>query len=201
MNTRAAGCLRLLITGLGAAAVLTACGPGSPSAAPASSPASASAAADATSAAPAAAASSAAAAAAAGAGAGSVSGAKICSLLSAAQASTINKVTYGPGQPKQLASYWGQCSYPNKGSVDPVDIQHLDVSVITMAGCWDSLKTSDGPGTPVSGIGDEAFGYEIGLVVRTGSSCVTIQGLTHAEFKGDYSRDVAMAKIVLAGLH
>ena len=72
--------------------------------------------------------------------------------------------------------------------------------MISLAGCWDSLKTSDGPGTPVSGIGDEAFGYQIGLVVRTGSTCVTVEGLTHAEYEGDYSRDVALGKIVLAGL-
>jgi hypothetical protein len=204
MRIIVAGQLRLLITGLSAAAALTACGAGGSSALPSSSPSPA-----ATSAAGTGTGSAQAAATATAAGTGAQpsaaaaggSSVNVCSLLSSAQASSINHVTYGAATDKELTSNWNQCTYANKGSVDPVDIQALNVSVISMPGCWDSLRSADGPGTAVSGVGDEAFGYEIGFDVRTGSTCVTIQGLTHAEFNGDHSRDEAIAKIVLAGLH
>ena len=206
MRITVAGQLRLLIIGLSAAAALTACGAGSsalPSSAPSSAPSAASSPAGTS---PAAGTGSAAAATASAAGTASAAAAggssvNVCSLLSSAQASSINQVTYGAASDKEVTSNWNQCTYANKGSVDPVDIQALNVSVISMPGCWDSLKSADGPGTAVSGIGDEAFGYGIGLDVRTGSTCVTIQGLTHAELDGDHSRDEAIAKIVLAGLH
>jgi hypothetical protein len=202
MRIATAGQFRLLITGLSAVTALgalAACGPAKSSALPAPSSPAASSAAGGAGSAPAAAASASAAAAGAG-GAGS-SGVNVCSLLSSAQASSINQVTYGAATDKEVTSNWNQCTYTNKGSADPVDIQNLEVSVINIAGCFDSFKSSDGPGTPVSGIGDEAFGYEIGFDVREGNACVTIQGLTHAELAGDHSHDEAIAKIVLAGLH
>jgi hypothetical protein len=198
MHIGAAGGIRLLIITAAAAAVVTGCQSSSSSAPPAptaTTPAAGTAsAAGSTSAA---AAASVAKSAAAGAGAG----VNVCSLLTSAQASAINKVTYGAATPKQVESGWNQCSYANKGSVDPVDIQSLDVDVISIAGCYDQLKSTVGSGTPVSGVGDAAFGYGIGLLVRTGSTCVQVQGLTHAELDGDHSGDVAIAKIVLAGLH
>jgi hypothetical protein len=186
---------RLLITVLVTAAGLSACGPhSSPTAASPSSPAAAS---SAGSSSPA----TASAASATTNRAAPVAGIDVCSLLSPAQASAINKVSYGPGTPKQVTAGWEQCEYPNKGSADPVDIQPLHVDVITIAGCWDQLKASADPGTAVSGLGDEAIAYQIGLLVRTGSTCVRIEGLTDAELRGDHSRDEAIAKIVLAGLH
>lgn len=195
MNILPAGRARLLLIALVTAAGLSACGPhSSPAAASPSSPATGSAAR----------ASSLATGSAASATtnrAAPVAGINVCSLLTPAQASAINKVSYGPGTPKQVTAGWEQCEYPNKGSADPVDIQPLHVDVIAIAGCFDQFKASDKPGTAISGVGDEAIGFPIGLLVRTGSTCVQIQGLTDAELKGDHSRDEAIAKIVLAGLH
>ena len=196
MSIVTAGRVRLLITALVAAAGVSACGPhSSPAAGAASSPAAGSAAPSSS------AATASAAKAATTSAAGAAAGINVCSLLSPAQASAINKVTYGAGTPKQVTAGWEQCQYPNKGSADPVDIQALSVDVISIAGCFDQLKATVEPATAISGLGDEAIGYEIGLLVRTGSTCVQIEGLTHAELNGDHSRDVAIAKIVLAGLH
>lgn len=194
MNIVAAGRLRLLITALTAAAALTACTPGSHSSAGTPT-------ASGTQSQPSAASSPHASTEATSSAASSVSDVDVCSLLTAAQASSINKVTYGAGAPKRLAANYDECTYPNKGSADPVDIQALDVDVLTFGACWAGLQTADGPGTPVSGLGDAAFGYEIGLDVHAGSRCIAIRGLTHAELNGDHSSDVALAKIVLAGLH
>lgn len=195
MSILPAGRARLLITALVTAAGLSACGPqSSPAAGLPSSPAAGSAARSSSLA-------TASAAKATTNRAAPVAGVDVCSLLSPAQASAINKVSYGPGTLKQVAAGWEQCRYPNKGSADPVDIQALAIDVISIAGCWDQLKTSDQPGTAISGVGDEAIGFPIGLLVRTGSTCVQIEGLTDAELKGDHSRDEAIAKIVLGGLH
>ncbi|HTR95651.1 MAG TPA: hypothetical protein VMI73_28285 [Trebonia sp.] len=203
MSIVTVGRVRLLITALVTAASVStgvsACGPqSSPAAGAASSPAAGSAA-PSSSAATASAASTASAAAASGAGA--VAGINVCALVSPAQASAINKVSYGAGTPKQVTAGWEQCQYPNKGGADPVDIQPLSIDVIAIAGCFDQLKATVGPTTAISGLGDAAIGYAIGLLVRTGSTCVQVQGLTHAELNGDHSRDEAIAKIVLAGLH
>jgi hypothetical protein len=185
MSILPAGRARLLITALVTAAGLSACGPqSSPAAGPPSSPGAGSAA---RSSSPA----TASAASAPANRAAPVAGINVCSLLSPAQASAINKVSYGPGALKQVTAGWEQCRYPNKGGVDPVDIQALAVDVIAIADCWDELKTSDGPGTAITGVGDEAIGFQIGLLVRTGSTCVQIEGLTHAELNGDHSRDEA----------
>lgn len=125
----------------------------------------------------------------------------VCALLPAAQASSINSVTYDSSQSKSVASGYDTCTYHNSGSVDPIDIQNLDVSLLSLSGCWTSLQTADGPGTNVDGIGDAAFGYSIGIDVKVGDRCLEISGLTHAEFKNNYAPDVAMAKIILANLH
>lgn len=195
MSILPAGRVRLLITALVTAAGLSACGPqSSPAAGPPSSPAAGSAA---RSSSPA----TASAASATTNRAAPVAGIDVCSLLSPAQASAINKVSYGPGALKQVAAGWEQCRYPNKGSADPVDIQALAVDVIAIAGCFDQLKATLPSTTPIAGLGDAAVGYPIGLLVRTGSTCVQIEGLTDAELRGDHSRDEAIAKIVLAGLH
>ena len=208
MKLVTAGRARLLLGAAAAAALVTGCGPGTSSSSAGSSPASSAPAGTSTGAPSSASGAAASAEAAAGAATsaapaagGGTGGTDVCSLLSAAQASSVNKVTYGPGVPKQVTNNWNSCEYPNKGSADPVDIQRLDVSVIRIDGCWDQLKQADGPGTAITGVGDAAFGTQIGLDVKSGSACVTIQGLTHAELEGDHSRDVAIAKIVVAGLH
>ena len=126
----------------------------------------------------------------------------VCGLMSSAQASAINKVTYGAATAKQVTTGWDQCTYANTGThADPIDIQALEVDVIDMPGCWTQLQTSQGPGKAVSGVGDAAFGYQIGLAIKVGSRCIDIQGLTHAEFSNDYAHDMAIAAIILPKLH
>ncbi|MGH8889696.1 MAG: hypothetical protein ACRDV3_08025 [Acidothermaceae bacterium] len=130
-------------------------------------------------------------------GGGAVS---VCSLLTSAQASSINKVTYGATTPQHVASGYDMCEYANTGSVDPVDIQDLTTDVMTLPDCYNEERQADGPGTEVSGIGDDAFGYSIGIVVKVGDRCIGVSGLTDAEFRDNYAPDVAMAKIIISHL-
>jgi hypothetical protein len=134
-----------------------------------------------------------------GGGSGSVN---VCSLMTSAQASSINHVTYGAATPKSPTSGYDTCTYKNTGKHDsPVDIQDLTVTVIGISGCWSGLQQADGPGKSISGLGDAAFGAQIGVDIKAGDRCVEISGLTSDELFGHYDRDVAMAKIVLSHLH
>ncbi|HEY5201166.1 MAG TPA: hypothetical protein VIJ31_09675 [Acidothermaceae bacterium] len=125
----------------------------------------------------------------------------VCSLLTPAQASSINGVTYGAATPQHFEAGLDVCDYKNNGSPDPIDIQDLTTQVTSLSGCYTQLRQSNGPGVKVSGVGDDAFGYEIGIDVKVGNRCVEVSGLTSAEFKDNYAPDVAMAKIIIAGLH
>jgi hypothetical protein len=49
-------------------------------------------------------------------------------------------------------------------------------------------------------VGDDAFGYGIGIVVKTGGRCLEVEGLTVAELGNDYGPDAAMAKIIIGKL-
>jgi len=120
--------------------------------------------------------------------------------MTSAQASAINEVTYGAATPQHVEPGIDACDYANKGSSDPIDIQDLTIQVISLAGCYTQLREADGPGVTVTGIGDEAFGHEIGLDVKLGNKCIEVSGLTHAEFADNYAPDVAMAKIIIAKL-
>lgn len=134
-------------------------------------------------------------------GSGSGGATNVCSLLSSAQASAINHVTYGAAKPQHVQAGYDTCTYANTGQhADPVDIQELTVSVIALSGCYGQLQQADGPGTAVAGIGDSAFGYHIGLIVNDRGRCIDISGLTHAELQNDYAHDVAMAKIIISAL-
>jgi hypothetical protein len=125
----------------------------------------------------------------------------VCSLMSSAQASAINQVTYGAATPKHASAGYDICTYANTGThADPVDIQQLTVTVISLSGCYAELQQADGPGTPVAGLGHAAFGYQIGIVVNDGSRCIDVSGLTHAELQNDYAHDTAMAKIIMTAL-
>lgn len=121
--------------------------------------------------------------------------------MTSAQASAINGVTYGAATPQHFENGLDACDYKNNGSPDPIDIQDLTTQVISLAGCYTELQSANGPGVKVTGVGDDAFGYEIGIDVKVGSRCVDISGLTSAEFKDNYAPDVAMAKIIIAALH
>jgi len=129
------------------------------------------------------------------------SGVDVCSLLSAAQASTANAVTYGATKSQSPASGYDTCTYKNTGAADPVNIQDLTVSVLSISGCWSSLQQADGPGTNIAGPGDAAFGYGIGVDIKDGNRCVEVSGLTHAELQNNYAPGIGMAKIILANLH
>jgi hypothetical protein len=125
----------------------------------------------------------------------------VCSLMSSAQASAINHVTYGAAKSQHVTGGYDMCTYANTGQhADPIDIQALTVSVIALSGCYAQLQQADGPGTTVAGIGDAAFGYQIGLVINDGGRCIDVSGLTHAELQNDYAHDVAMAKIIITAL-
>ena len=133
--------------------------------------------------------------------AGAAGAGNVCSLMSSAQASAINHVTYGAAKPQHVEAGYDTCTYANTGQhANPVDIQALTVSVIALSGCYAQLQQTQGPGTAVAGIGDGAFGYHIGLVVNDGGRCIDISGLTYAELQNDYTHDVAMAKIIITAL-
>ena len=125
----------------------------------------------------------------------------VCSLMSSAQASAINHVTYGAAKAQHVQAGYDICTYANTGlHADPIDIQALTVTVIALSSCYGQLQQADGPGTTVAGLGNAAFGYQIGLIVNDGGRCLDISGLTHAELQNDYTHDVAMAKIIITAL-
>jgi hypothetical protein len=129
-------------------------------------------------------------------------GVDVCGLMSSAQASSINSVTYGATKSQHARAGFDVCTYTNTGKhVSPIDIQDLTVEVVSIAGCYTELQSADGPGKNVAGIGDAAFGYSIGIVVKDGDRCVDISGLTFAELQNNYAPDTAMAKIILGNLH
>jgi hypothetical protein len=109
-------------------------------------------------------------------------------------------VTYGAGAPQHFEAGLDVCDYKNNGSANPIDIQDLTTRVTSLAGCWTQTEETNGAGVKVAGVGDDAFGYEIGIEVKLGNRCLEISGLTEAEFKDNYAPDVAMAKIMIANL-
>lgn len=110
-------------------------------------------------------------------------------------------MTYGATTPQHVQDGFDQCTYKNNGSVNPIDIQDLTTQVISLAGCYSDLQSNEGPGVKVAGVGDDAFGYQIGIIVKVGSRCIEVSGLTDAELHNNYGPDVAMAKIMIANLH
>jgi hypothetical protein len=124
-----------------------------------------------------------------------------CSLMTSAQASAINGVTYGAATPGHLVPGIDTCTYANTGQhADVLDIQDLEIQVISLPGCYSELEEAEGPGVKVSGVGDDAFGHEVGMDVKLGNRCIEVSGLTAAEFKDDYAPDAAMAKIIISKL-
>jgi hypothetical protein len=136
------------------------------------------------------------------AGSGGSGSVDACSLLTVAQASSLNDITYTSAKAQSPTNGYNICIYHNSGKhPDPVDIQDLTVTVLSIGDCWAGLQQADGPGTKLSGVGDEAFGAEIGIDVKSGNRCLTVSGLTHSELEGHYAPDIAMAKIILGNLH
>ena len=124
----------------------------------------------------------------------------VCSLMTSAQASAINGVTYGAATPQRIAGI-DTCDYKNTGQhANVIDIQDLNIQVISLPGCYTQLLEAQGPGVKIPGVGDDAFGHEIGIDVKVGNRCIDISGLTSAEFSDNYAPDVAMAKIIISNL-
>jgi hypothetical protein len=124
-----------------------------------------------------------------------------CSLMTSAQASAINGVQYGAATAGHLVPGIDTCTYKNTGKhADELDIQDLDVQVISLPGCYTQLLAAQGPGVKIPGVGDDAFGHEIGIDVKIGDRCIDVSGLTHAEFGDNYAPDSAMAKIIISKL-
>jgi hypothetical protein len=133
---------------------------------------------------------------------GSSSAIDVCSLMTASQASSINSVTYDSTKAQSPTNGYDICTYHNSGQhSSPIDIQDLTVTVASIPGCWSALQKADGPGKSIAGVGDAAFGAEIAIDVKLGDRCLTVSGLTDAELQGNYAPDIAMAKIIIAGLH
>jgi hypothetical protein len=125
----------------------------------------------------------------------------VCSLITSAQASAINGVTYGAATPGHLEAGIDTCTYTNTGKhADELDIQDLEIQVISLAGCYSQLQEAEGPGVKVPGVGDDAFGDEIAIDVKLGNRCIQVSGLTRAEFRDNYAPDIAMAKIIISKL-
>jgi hypothetical protein len=125
----------------------------------------------------------------------------VCSLMTSAQASAINGVTYGAATPGHLEAGIDTCTYANTGKhADELDIQDLEIQVISLAGCYSQLQEAEGPGVKVPGVGDDAFGDEIAIDVKLGNRCIQVSGLTRAEFRDNYAPDIAMAKIIISKL-
>lgn len=136
---------------------------------------------------------------AASSGGGSVD---VCGLMTSAQASSINKVTYGAAKPQHVQAGFDTCTYTNTGKHDSaVDIQNLTVTVISLPDCYAQLQSAQGPGKNVPNIGDAAFGFSIGLITKDGDRCLDVEGLTGAELQDNYAPDVAMTKIIIGNLH
>jgi hypothetical protein len=125
----------------------------------------------------------------------------VCSLMTSAQASTINGVTYSTATPQRLGGI-DACDYKNSGKhADEFNIQNLNVQVSSLPGCWTFELESQGAGVKVPGVGDDAFGFgEIGFAAKLGNRCIQLSGLTRAEFRDNYAPDAAMAKIIISKL-
>jgi hypothetical protein len=120
--------------------------------------------------------------------------------MTSAQASSINGVTYGAATPQHFENGLDTCDYKNNGSANPIDIQDLTTQVISLPGCYSELQDANGPGVKVAGVGDDAFGYSIGIAVKLSNRCIEISGLTEAELQDNYAPDAAMAKIIIGKL-
>src|SRR5450432_992122 len=82
----------------------------------------------------------------------------VCSLMTSAQASAINGVTCGAATPGHLEAGIDTCTYTNTGKhADELDIQDLEIQVISLAGCYSQLQEAEGPGVKVPGVGDDAL--------------------------------------------
>ena len=151
------------------------------------------------SAAPAAAGSSAPASAAAAGGGGGSSDTNACTLLSAAQASSLVGKTYTGAQSQTIAPGQDQCTYP---ATDDDSSLVVIVYQSNSGVSWDTMTTvlkSVGTTNDVSGVGDKAMIGAIEIDVQAGSRLVAVQG-AGGTVSGNSDKAVAVAKAVVAAL-
>ena len=130
----------------------------------------------------------------------STAGAEInaCSLLSAAQASSLGGNQYTAATPSTIATGQDQCDYANAGGSDLTVIVYQPSSGVSFA-MVNSVQQGAGTVTPVSGVGDQAIAGAIELDVKTGDRLIAIEG-AGGTLTGDYSHAVAVAKAIIAAL-
>lgn len=121
-----------------------------------------------------------------------------CSLLPAAQASSLGGKQYTAATPSTIASGQDQCEYKGADGSDLTVIVYQPSSGVTFA-MLTSVQSGVGTVTNVSGVGDKAIAGYIELDVQTGDRLIAVEG-AGGTLTGDYSQAVAIAKAIIAAL-
>ena len=136
-----------------------------------------------------------------GAGNGGSSKVDVCSLLTAAQASSIIGATYTGATP----SLGGEvCTYASTAAPTP-----MVITVTTNAGsaaAWTdelgTLKLGGGEDpVSISGLGDRAATSTGTLGTQSGSWIIQVDGGDQTSTGGGFTKSIAVAKAVIAALH
>jgi hypothetical protein len=122
-----------------------------------------------------------------------------CSLLSAAQASSLAGKQYTAATPSTLATGYDQCDYANT-SFDLTVIVYQPSSGVTFETLTSIQSGAGGTVTNVSGVGDKAIVGSIELDVQTGDRLIAVEGAGGTLLPGGYSGAVAIAKAIIAAL-
>ena len=121
-----------------------------------------------------------------------------CSLLSAAQASSLGGKQYTAATPSTIAPGQDQCEYHGADGSDLTVIVYQPSSGVTFD-MLSSVQKGAGTVTNVSGVGDQAIVGAIELDVQTGDRLIAVEG-AGGTLTGDYSHAVAIAKAIIAAL-
>ncbi|MGH8889151.1 MAG: hypothetical protein ACRDV3_05235 [Acidothermaceae bacterium] len=132
-----------------------------------------------------------------GGGGGGSKAIDVCSLLSAAQASSIVGVTYTSAQPTH-----DMCNYPSADAPYPMFIIVSSTDTQPWTQAMFILQEDGGASpSPVSGVGDRAAGSGGQFDVQDGNWIIDVHGGDPLGQTGDFSKSTALAKVVIAGLH
>jgi hypothetical protein len=121
-----------------------------------------------------------------------------CSLVSAAQASSLVGGQYTAATPSTIAPGQDQCGYARADGSDLTVIVYQASSGVTFE-MMTSVQSGAGTVTNVSGVGDKAIVGPIELDVETGDRIIAVEG-AGGTLGGDYNGAVAIAKAVIATL-
>ena len=121
-----------------------------------------------------------------------------CSLLSAAQASSLGGNQYTAATPSTIAPGQDQCDYASADGTDLTVIVYQPSSGVTFE-MVTSVQKGVGTVTNVSGVGDKAIVGSIELDVQTGDRLIAVEG-AGGTLTGGYSGAVAIAKAIIAAL-